>query len=198
MYSINEYNNLVSKYGSFASWAIWNYEDSKDTSIIDKNLDQLHSRYVLLGLNMSRLLNRPAWFNFHDNTHSRKVRYACNDNELRGSYMTDLFKDMIDPSSSNFEKNVTKKDIDANIKLFNQEMVDVKINEDTKFIIFGQSTFRFFNQYFKQDYGNEVISIPHYSSRGTDKEWVEGFWKKLNINLNFESIVNKYIKIDHL
>lgn len=192
MYSFDEYKNLDSNYGSFASWAIWDYKQPNDTSVIDQFRDQLNSRYVLLGLNMSRLLNRPAWFNFHDNTHARKIKFACNDTELRGSYMTDLFKDMIDSNSNNFKKSVTKEEIDRNVKLFNHEMIDIRINNDTQFIIFGALTLQYFDEYFKQGYKNRVILQRHYSSRGTDKEWVESFWKKLNINQNYDLTIKKY------
>lgn len=192
MFSPDEYQNLTSKYGAYSSWAIWSYEEPSDTTIIETNSIELNSRFVLLGLNMSRLLDRPAWFNFHDNTHARKLKYACNDTKLRGSYMTDIFKDMIDPNSINFEKQVSKEEIDKNAKLFNQEMIDIKINDDTQFIVFGSLAFRYFNKYFKQGYVNNVMYHSHYSSWGTDKEWVERFWKKLNIDQNFDSTIKKY------
>ena len=55
MYTLDKYNILKAKYGSVASWAIWNDKDLSDTSVIDKNYKELHSRYVLLGLNISKL-----------------------------------------------------------------------------------------------------------------------------------------------
>lgn len=48
MYSLDEYEYLVSKYGSCASWAIWNQNDHSDPSIIANNISKLHSRFVLL------------------------------------------------------------------------------------------------------------------------------------------------------
>lgn len=192
MFTQDQYEKLKEKYGAYSSWAIWNHKEPNDTAIIEANLDQLNSRFVLLGLNMSRLLNKPAWFNFHDNTHARKLKYACNDTKLRGSYMTDLFKDMINPNSINFKKQVSKEDIDKNVELFNQEMIDVKINDDTQFILLGKLAFELFNENFKQGYKNNIIYFNHYSSRGTDKEWIEKFWQKLNINFDFDSIIQKY------
>lgn len=189
MYDVKKYNDLIAKYGHYSSWAIWNNEDSHDTGIIDKNIDQLHSKYVLLGLNMSRALTRKPWSNFHDNTHSRKIRYACNDTKLRGSYITDIFKDIANPSSGNFFKTISEDVIKDNVNFFNQEMRDIGINSDTKFVVFGtQTSFiaQCFNKYFKLNYSNDVIFYYHYAYYVlTDKDWVEGFWKKLDINQTF-------------
>lgn len=195
MYSIDEYKILTSKYGSYSSWAIWNYKNSTDTAIIDHNFEQLHSRFVLLGLNFSRpLIKAIKWSNFHDNSHARKLRYACNDTKLRGSYMTDIFKGIVKSRSTNFEKILTYKKIKEDVNFFNEEMMDIKINSDSQFIIFGtpKSTIaRLFNKYFKQNYRNHIIYYYHYSYFTlTDKEWVNGFWKKLNINQNFD-LINK-------
>ena len=106
MFSIEKYQELSAKYGQLASWAIWDYRNPNDTTIINTNLDQLNSRFVLLGLNFSRIIIKhwPNWSNFHDNTHARKLKYACNDSKLRGSYMTDLFKNVVKSRSTNIMK----------------------------------------------------------------------------------------------
>lgn len=195
MYNSEEYKNLTSKYGSFASWAIWDYEKASDTAVIDQKFDQLHSKYVLLGLNVSRPLTN-TWSNFHDNSHARKIKYACNDTKLRGSYMTDMFKGIVKSRSAGFKEILTDKIISENVKLFNQEMKDVKINGDTVFIIFGTSSSllaQCFNKYFKQKYKNQIIYYYHYAYfTFTDKEWVNGLWKKLAINQNFDLTIKKY------
>jgi hypothetical protein len=195
MYSIEDYKKLTSKYGIYASWAIWNYKNSNDTTIIDQNFEQLHSKYILLGLNISRPLNK-KWANFHDNTHARKLNYACNGTKIRGSYMTDLFKGIVKSRSTNFENILTDKIISENVDFFNQEMVDIKIDCDSQFIIFGapiSMTARLFNEYYKNNYRNHTIYYYHYSYFTlTDREWVSGFWKKLNINQNYDLTIMKY------
>ena len=193
MYTLDEYKTLTSKYGSYASWAIWDYQDSEDTTIIDKNFDQLHSKFILLGLNISRpLSNKPPWSNFHDNSHARKIMYACNNTQLCGSYMTDIFKGIVEPISTKIGTNLTDKTIRENVNYFKQEMVDIKLKDDSQFIIFGELALQYFAKYFKQGYKNNIIYFKHYSSRGTDKNWVEGFWKKLNINQEFDLTIKKY------
>lgn len=189
MYSLNEYNILASKYGTYSSWAIWNPQNPTDTTIIDKYVDQLHSKFVVLGLNISRpLVNKPTWSNFHGKTHDRKLNYACNDTILRGSYITDIFKGIVNPNSTNFLKYLTKEQIEGNVNVFNQEMADIRINSDTKFIVLGTPNSilaKCFNSYFKQNYKNPIVHYYHYSYFTlTDKEWVTGLWGKLYIDQN--------------
>ncbi|MDO8512411.1 MAG: hypothetical protein Q7S57_04005 [bacterium] len=189
MYDVNKYNDLTSKYGAYSSWAVWNSEKPSDTEIIDKNIDQLHSKYVLLGLNISRPLTDKPWSNFHDNSHARKLRYACNDTKLRGSYITDIFKGIVKPSSSKFRNVLTKEIISENVKFFNQEMKDISIDSKTKLIVLGTPTSllaKLFDEHFKQNYKNEIIHYNHYSYYVlTDKAWVEGLWNILGIKNSF-------------
>ena len=196
MYSIDEYNKLALKYGPFASWAIWNYKKENDTSVIHENYSQLHSKFVFLGLNISASLINKPWINFHSGRHDRKLKFACNDTKLRGSYITDLFKNIPEANSTNFFKNLNDRIIKENVNLFNQEMKDIKIAKDTQFILFGTPTSliaKSFNEYFKQEYKNPIIYNYHYSYYGiTDKEWVSGLWKKLNIDQNFDLTVKEY------
>ena len=114
MYNSEEYKNLASKYGPYASWAIWDYKNASDTAAIDQNFEQLHSKYVLLGLNISRSLTN-TWSNFHDNSHARKIKYACTDTKLRGSYITDIFKGIVKSRSTWFKEILTDKIISENV-----------------------------------------------------------------------------------
>jgi len=199
MYSKDEYKKLTLRYGSFASWAIWDYKNAYDTTIIDRNINDLHSKFILLGLNISRLLRQPIWSNFHDNTHARKLKYACNNTKIRGSYITDLFKDIPEPNAGNIDKVLTSRIINQNVILFNQEMEDIKINDKSTFIIFGNSVAKYFDKYFKKKYNNKAIFCQHYSYRMLkDKEWVMRFWEKININDNYDLTIKKYMENNHV
>ena len=197
MYSSEKFKELSEKYGQIASWAIWNYSNPKDSRIIEKYIDQLNSRYVLIALNVSRDINKwPVWSNFHDNTHARKLKYACNDTELRGSYMTDLFKNVVKPRSTNIEKVLNKKKINENVDFFRQEMEDIGIDQNSQFIIFGvrgSTISRLYDQHFRKYFKNKVINSYHYSYfTKTDKEWVEKFWEETKINHDYDLILSKY------
>ncbi len=198
MYDKNEYKQLVSKYGAYSSWAVWDYKKESDLTIIGQQVECLNSRNVFLALNISAPLVGEPWCNFHGGKHDRKIKYACNDTQLRGSYITDIFKGLDELHSSNVESKLTPEKIDQNVRDFSQEMRDIKLASDSKFIVFGTpDSFiaNCFNQYFRQDFKNEVVYHYHYSYyKLTDKQWVEGLWKKLGITSDFENTVAKYRK----
>lgn len=195
MYSTDEYNALVSKYGLLSSWAVWDYKIESDLSIIDTNTNILNSKNVFLGLNISSSLKNIPWCNFHGGKHDRKLKYACNDTILRGSYITDLFKDIPEVQSAKIEKHITPEIVAKNIGFFDQEMSDVKANSNSKFIVLGKKAEFYYKEYFDQKITNNVLYYPHYSStRDTDKKWVLGLWKELGIHEDFDLIFNKYKK----
>lgn len=176
MYSKEYYENLKKKYGGYSSWAIWNEEDVYDTTIIDKNIFELNTRYIILGLNISGVLKDKSWSNFHDNTHSRKLRYSCNHTELRGCYITDIFKDFPEPNSLKLKQNISEDLILQNVEFFKQEMNDIQIDGKTIFIVLGGLTKYYFNKYFKPHFQNKVIYFNHYSAWGyTDNKYTEEF-----------------------
>lgn len=190
MFSLDEYKYLVSKYGPYASWAIWNNDDHSDSSIIAKNIPQLHSRFVLLGLNISGPLENTPWLNFHKGpSNVRKIKFVCENTSLWGSYITDLFKGIPEKDSSKLKSMLTEEMIMENVDRFDEEMRDIKMSSDTIFIVFGNTAAFYFNNYFRRDYKNSAIYHYHYSHYGvSDKTWVESLWKKLNINQKFEPI----------
>ena len=191
MYSLGKFKDLTSKYGEYSSWAVWDKNNLGNYSVINENIDKLHSKYVLLALNLSGPLIDKPWGNFHYGpSNVRKIMYACDGTELWGAYMTDIFKGIVEQKSQKLNSLLTKEIIEENVKMFNQEMKDVGITKDTKFIVFGTTTSflaQCFNKYFRQGFSNEVIYQNHYSYYGiTDKEWVESFWKKLGINRSLD------------
>jgi len=87
-YSMTEYLYLKEKYGNVASWALWNDDNEKDTSIIEENIGLLHSRFVGIGLNISKPVS--TWSNFRGGKHDRKLRKTFNNGRLKGFYLTDF------------------------------------------------------------------------------------------------------------
>jgi len=199
-YTVEEFKKLESKHGAYATWAIWKQSkdrtDERDVACIEAALSDLNSNYVFVGLNISSPVS--IWGNFRGGKHDRKLKYALNNTSLRGSYMTDLFKNIVEPSSASFYKKVNGDSnlINENVQRFIEEMKDVKITSDSTFVILGTEnsyTGKLFNKHFKQHFpNNKVVYHRHYSSRGTDKEWVESCWKTLNVNASFENVFNSY------
>lgn len=190
MYTHTKYRKLKKKYGSFSSWAIWNVDDQKDTSVIEKNITQLNTSYIFVGLNISRLLKSPPWSNFHGGRHDRKLMYACNDTKLRGSYFTDIFKDLPKSKASEVKKYLKENpaEIQKNVELFKQEMKDITVNDNTVFVVVGSDT-SFLLEIFKTKFqgdikDHKVFNIRHYSSRGKDEDWVNELWSRKEIGID--------------
>ncbi len=195
MYSHEEYLNLKKKYGSYSSWAIWDPNNESNTAIIEENLTDLTSNYVFLGLNISASLENTPWINFHGGKHDRKLKYASNDTFLRGSYITDLFKDLPEPVAKNVTKNLSKDEIKDHVSFFVNEMKDVKLSDNSVLIVFGQEAAENYEKYFKEHFDNRVIFTRHYSDTHlTDEKWVEEFWSYFNINEDATDVIRKYKK----
>ncbi len=194
MYTTIDIENIKSQNGKYASWAIWDFENESNTSIIEKNLSQLHSNFILIGLNISKEVG--IWENFRGGKHDRKIKYAFNSiPEIKGAYMTDLIK-KIEVDSNNIYTDILNKKInlEQNLNHFINELALLKITSKTKFILFGNTARELYDTYYEKYFQeNKVYYFKHYSGRGTDKEWVEYVWDRLNINdLNFELEVKKY------
>ena len=198
MYTNDEFEVLTRKYGKYASWAIWDYVKSrimeKSAHIIFENYQECHSRYVIVGLNISSMVD--VWGNFRGGRHDRKLKYAFNSSFVRGAYMTDLFKDIVEVNSSNLSKLISKVKFSENVNLFVEEMKDIGVTDETIFIIMGTETSitgKFFKKHFRPYFlNNEILFHRHYSSRGTDKKWVDSIWNDLNIDEDFDKLVLRY------
>lgn len=197
MYTKEEYKKLVGKYGGCSSWAIWDYKDENILSVIEDNYQEIHSNYIFLGLNISKPLKSGAWKNFHGGKHDRKLKYACNDTILRGSYITDLFKGIPEVNSLQFENKLTQEIISSNVGFFIQEMKNVKIDSQSIFVLLGTQSSpvaRCFNSYFRKNFNNKVLYYYHHSYYGiSDEEWVTGLWRKFNIDKNYSDVIKQYV-----
>jgi hypothetical protein len=194
MFDDKEIESIKEEFGCFSSWAIWNFQDEKDTSIIEQNIKLLHSNFVLIGLNISKPIG--IWENFRVGKHDRKIMYAFNSiPEIKGAYMTDLIKLVeVDSNKINAEIQEGKIDINEQVKNFEKELKKLKITSKSKFIIFGDLAGELYDNYYEKYFpDNKVYYFKHYSGRGTDKEWVEYVWNRLNVKyLNFEDELKKY------
>jgi hypothetical protein len=152
--------------------------------MIDVHWNEIHCRYVLVGLNISKLLPNDPWRNFHGGKHDRKLLMACNQTKLRGSYLTDLFKG-IDTASSKELSDILSQgqiNIDSQVKLFQEEMKDNKLTPESVILVFGGLAFQYYNEYFRNSFTNKVINCNHYSDfRREDDVWVKAFGEKIGI-----------------
>jgi hypothetical protein len=173
MYTYEEYLELKAKYGNVASWALWDDENLSDTRIIENNIGWLNSRFVGVGLNISKPVS--AWSNFRSGKHDRKLKMAFNKGRFKGFYLTDILKNVVNPNSKKVQELLKYGEIDLkpHIDFFIQEMKDIKVNDETVFVTFGYDANYLFETYLKKEFpNNEIVHLKHYSARGTDKQWV--------------------------
>jgi len=185
MITKNKIEQIKKKYGRFSTWAIWNDNNESDTEIIEQNIPLLHTKWVLIGLNMSKPVK--VWGNFRGGKHDRKIKIAFRNTYFSGAYMTDLIK-ISKKSSIEIDKGIKQGSLDMSkqVKIFVEELNFVGVNDKTKFIIFGNMARNLYDEYYERYFPeNKVFYLKHYASRGTDKDWVEKVWKRLNLQLEF-------------
>jgi|ERR1019366_10516989 hypothetical protein len=195
-----QYLRLRRKYGDYSSWAIWNHEDEADPTIIDSHIEELNAKHVFIAYNASRkegYLRVGHWANFRGWKHDRKLKYACNDTALRGSYLTDLFKGIKEANSNKVRDYLTPELVNKNVSCFIEEISDIGTTKKTVYVILGVRNSEIANQFrehFLDQMGDtNVIYYTHYSNfRLTDEEWVTGLWKELGITADYETIRQKY------
>jgi hypothetical protein len=195
------YLRLRRKYGDYSSWAIWNHEDEADATVIESHIEELNANHVFIAYNSSRkegYLRAEPWANFRGWKHDRKLKYACNDTDLRGSYLTDLFKGIKEAKSNKVRGYLTPELVNKNVSCFIEEISDIGTTKKTVYVVLGvynSDIGKQFSKNFLDKTGdvNDVIYYTHYSNfRLTDEEWVTGLWKELGIKANYETTRQKY------
>ena len=179
MITNQELKNIANYYGKLASWAVWDPSNPKDTSFIEKSNTKLHTKVVIVGLNISQELST-NWLNYHTEGHDRKLRYAFNESPYRGAYMTDIIKKVeVDSKKIHREIKFGKIPIYDHINNFRKEMKFVGADQDSLFILLGKVTSDIFHKELDDEFPNNV-SCYHCSYYGiSEAAWVENTWNKL-------------------
>ncbi len=193
-YSVEKIQDLGSKYGNVASWAVWAGQKDPsraksgvdDLSIFDLNeanpiLKLLHCKYVLVGLNVSRDVVRPTFSNFHSGyryAQDYKLRLALNDTPMSGAWMTDIIKGAeADNIKGYAELKASKlmRYLKENPKyereqanLFRQELKDIGA-EQPVLVAFGSDTEKVLRRNFEND-GYRIAKLTHYSHAVRDDD----------------------------
>ncbi|MBS9405689.1 hypothetical protein KG088_19095 [Halomonas sp. TRM85114] len=176
MISKEKFIEIRERFGHFASWAIWadegvNPKDNiDDLSILDPDVNSnllhtIHGNSILLGLNISRRIERPL-ANFHDPKSVAtdfKIRYALKGTGYYGSYMTDIIKDFEEKASGKMMSFLkSNKDFEReNIQKLRQEIAVLGVSNPV-IVAFGKDA----EKVAARNFGNEfeVIGIPHYAN----------------------------------
>lgn len=177
--STEQFNQLEAKYGQYASWAIWNPDDPRDTSIIRDNLADLNPAIVMVGLNVSAPLPFP-WANFRIGRNDRKLIHAFNNGEFRGAYMTDIVKGEVEVRSDNIKKRIKSGELDIHkhVDAFKVEMSDIGADECSLFILFGGMVDELFQKYLAGQFPG-FVACQHFAVYGSSETWAEDVFERL-------------------
>ena len=176
MIEIEKLNFIREHFGHFASWAVWAEGGEKpkdniaDLTVLDpqesKNLlGVLHGNSILLGLNISRKIERPLG-NFHDPRSMAtdfKIRYALKGTDYWGSYMTDIIKDFEEKASGKMMSYLRKnKEFEReNIQKLREE-IQVLGFKDPVLVTFGKDAEVIAKRNLAEEF--RILRIPHYAN----------------------------------
>ena len=183
MISKEKFDFIKSKYGYWASWAIWAQEGDKPKSNIgdlsvfegDDFLTKLNPNIILVGLNISRGAITTPLSNFHDSkpvATDYKIRYALRNSPFWGGYMTDIIKDYDQKSSSKVidylkENKAFEK---QNVDFFSEEIKDLGAGKPT-IVAFGRDSYNILKSHFKNDF--KILKVPHYANYSSKEKYRE-------------------------
>ncbi|MBK6444346.1 MAG: hypothetical protein IPF81_03260 [Bacteroidetes bacterium] len=193
---ISFYPEIKKKYGSKASWAVWNPADLTDTSVIESKdtIEQyLNTDCVIVGLNKSKDIDEiNCWSNFHSaSVGDKRLMSVFNekDKKFHGAYMTDLLYNVTGANSNeifSYHLKVRNSDEAKALKMkkdaFVAELNFVKVKSETNFILLGSIVHDYFDLFTEFKYLNKIF-LPHFSQfTGKDgiSDWREYAKRELN------------------
>jgi hypothetical protein len=183
------YLEKMGKWSQIGSWAIWNEQDYKDTSIIIHSAGKLRNDIVIVGLNVSKEINED-WQNFHAGKNDLKLKQLFNNSSYEGAYMTDIIKEKVEVKSNNLMKSLTNEILQANILKFRNEMADLGADDSTLFILLGKDVEKLFCQELRIFYRN-TVTLQHPAARLSDSDFLIESKGRLNSHFNK---VNDFLK----
>ena len=133
---------------------------------IDSNsalLKQLKPHYILVGLNISKKIEKHL-ANFHGSGGGAyKIRFALRGTPLWGAYMTDIIKDFEQKMSGQVMRYLRTNKIfeKENIESFRKEINDLGVKDPT-IVAFGRDVYTILSRNFRNEF--EIFKIPHYST----------------------------------
>jgi hypothetical protein len=136
-------------------------------------LDTLHTRFVLLGLNISREPIGLSFANFHDprpRATDFRIRAAFRETECWGAYMTDVIKEFPEKCSGKMAAYLRHNrgfEVEQVARL-REELVMVRAGSAT-LLAFGREAEGVLRRHIGVDY--RVVGIPHYAIYGSGTEY---------------------------
>lgn len=183
----SQFDNIKARFGRHASFAVWEPVRGTPTSgtgdldlfqqpKVLRTLQKLKTDTILFGLNISRALITEDFANFHDGrgrSKDYKLRYALEGTQIYGSYLTDVFKDVVEVESAKFDRYL--KD-NPQVEKTQIEYLEAEINYVARsappvLIGMGGSAHKYLQRHFGHSY--KIIKIPHYAMRNSKENYRE-------------------------
>ena len=185
MISQNQYELFREKHGKYASWAVWVKGSDKpksnmgDMAIFDDTLilHVLRANVLMVGLNLSRFTISEPFRNFHDPSPSGqdyKIRFAFEDTDYYGAYMTDIIKGVVEVDSKNIPKHLKENPgvLADSLKIFRQELRD--LGADSPLILaFGRIAYDIIKENLSSAEYGKLIRLTHYSHQISKEKYRE-------------------------
>ncbi len=183
------YDKIRGKYGSSASWAVWEPQGDKPKSNMGVQnvfnfefnpslLDTLRNDIVMVGLNFSRELKDPLPFtNFHDESpyaNDFKIRYAFWDTPYYGAYMTDVLKHLVILDAPKVRDYIKKNPnvLHRHIRAFEEELEEVE-SRRPMLLAFGRDAYGLLKKHLDWKRYGSLIPLTHYSHHVRKEEYRE-------------------------
>ena len=172
-------------HGGYSSWAIWakvtdkpksNMSDMSvfDVSRNDSLFQLLNPKVMMIGLNISRSFEEP-FKNFHDanpRANDFKIRFAFEETEYYGAYMTDVIKNFETADSGDVKKYLkdNPKIVKENLGLLRKEIADLK-SEKPVILAFGGMVHQILTENLETGEYKRLIKLTHYSHQIGKEEY---------------------------
>jgi hypothetical protein len=176
------FERIKDQHGGYASWAVWGpigatpKSGMDDLSVFETDavLSVLKPNIIMLGLNFSKTITQPQPFhNFHaaGNAQDFKTRYAFQDSEYCGAYMTDIIKGLPEMDSSKAMKHLAEQPqlLAESLRIFRQELQDLGTSQPI-ILAFGHHAYNLAQDHLRPDEYGLLVRLPHYSDYRLNKE----------------------------
>ena len=181
----NQYELIREKHGEYASWAVWAKGSDKpksnmgDMAIFDDKLvlSLLRANVLMVGLNLSRFTISEPFRNFHDPSPSGqdyKIRFAFEDTDYYGAYMTDIIKGVVEVDSKNIPKHLKENPgvLAESLEIFRQELRDLGASSPL-ILAFGRMAYDILKENLSFTEYGKLVRLTHYSHQISKEKYRE-------------------------
>ena len=180
------YIKLKRKFGKNSSWTIWdgpengNWKSKSNIGSLqcfeneDNLLKKLNPNYIFVGFNPAahdnKEVEKKIWSNFHSSDIKRsqdyKLRYALNGTKYWGSFITDVYPEIVETDSTKVSSKASNNMINESID--NLIYVRELLGNEATIVAIGDAAYKVIKNNLPKDV--KLIKIMHYSYQSINQE----------------------------